>query len=520
VQYSAMCYPDGGIVDDLLVYRFEDHFMLVVNDANLDKVYDSASEIRLEAWSVELYRDNQLISTVSTAADGTYRFTGLLPNQGTSAVYELRFRAPDAGPQTAALGSGDSPFSNGPQRISAITVGSGGNLQDLNLPLWPNGTLYNSVSRVPVAGVRLSMLNAASGAPLPAGCFDDPVQQNQVTTLNGFYKFDLNFSDAACPSGGAYLIEATAPASGYRAMPSQIIPPASDAATAPFSVPACPGSAVDAIPATAEYCEAVTSATAPPPSIPPRTAGTVYYLHLLLSNGMVPGQSQIFNNPIPVDPALDGAVAISKTAGLLNVSRGALVPYTITVTNVFGAPLYDVGIIDRFPAGFKYVAGSARLEGKPAEPQVIGRELRWDGLELQVNTRYTLQFLLVVGSGVSEGEYVNRALVRNTVNGAADHMGPFRLRRILGCNRSGVKGYGEDRSGQYTHCLSPSISRFCAARAAANLGCDCRRPVDNPSANRVAATATRAVRKLQSWRIRRLLQGRARLAFIDAAGPL
>jgi len=37
VQYSAMCYPDGGIVDDLLVYRFPTHFMLVVNAANLQK---------------------------------------------------------------------------------------------------------------------------------------------------------------------------------------------------------------------------------------------------------------------------------------------------------------------------------------------------------------------------------------------------------------------------------------------------------------------------------------------------
>jgi aminomethyltransferase len=37
VQYSAMCYPDGGIVDDLLVYRYPDHFLLVVNAANKDK---------------------------------------------------------------------------------------------------------------------------------------------------------------------------------------------------------------------------------------------------------------------------------------------------------------------------------------------------------------------------------------------------------------------------------------------------------------------------------------------------
>jgi aminomethyltransferase len=39
IQYSAMCYPDCGIVDDLLVYRFEDHYMLVVNASNKDKDY-------------------------------------------------------------------------------------------------------------------------------------------------------------------------------------------------------------------------------------------------------------------------------------------------------------------------------------------------------------------------------------------------------------------------------------------------------------------------------------------------
>jgi len=40
VQYSSMCYPDGGIVDDLLVYRFKDHFMFVVNAANLQKDFE------------------------------------------------------------------------------------------------------------------------------------------------------------------------------------------------------------------------------------------------------------------------------------------------------------------------------------------------------------------------------------------------------------------------------------------------------------------------------------------------
>ena len=35
--YSPMCRPDGGIVDDLLVYRSSDSFMVVVNAANKDK---------------------------------------------------------------------------------------------------------------------------------------------------------------------------------------------------------------------------------------------------------------------------------------------------------------------------------------------------------------------------------------------------------------------------------------------------------------------------------------------------
>ena len=37
VQYSCMCKPHGGIVDDLLVYRFPDRIMLVVNASNMEK---------------------------------------------------------------------------------------------------------------------------------------------------------------------------------------------------------------------------------------------------------------------------------------------------------------------------------------------------------------------------------------------------------------------------------------------------------------------------------------------------
>jgi aminomethyltransferase len=36
-QYTAMCYDDGGIVDDLLVYHLGDHYLLVVNAASIQK---------------------------------------------------------------------------------------------------------------------------------------------------------------------------------------------------------------------------------------------------------------------------------------------------------------------------------------------------------------------------------------------------------------------------------------------------------------------------------------------------
>jgi aminomethyltransferase len=40
-QYTAMCYEDGGIVDDLLVYKLsDDEYMLVVNASNIEKDWD------------------------------------------------------------------------------------------------------------------------------------------------------------------------------------------------------------------------------------------------------------------------------------------------------------------------------------------------------------------------------------------------------------------------------------------------------------------------------------------------
>jgi aminomethyltransferase len=53
VQYSAMCYEDGGIVDDLLVYRFADYYLLVVNAANKDKDLDWIMQNKIEGCDIK-----------------------------------------------------------------------------------------------------------------------------------------------------------------------------------------------------------------------------------------------------------------------------------------------------------------------------------------------------------------------------------------------------------------------------------------------------------------------------------
>jgi len=66
VQYSAMCYENGGIVDDLLVYNMGDHYMVVINASNIEKDI---------AWMRENLQGDVLLTDASDA-------TSLLAVQG------------------------------------------------------------------------------------------------------------------------------------------------------------------------------------------------------------------------------------------------------------------------------------------------------------------------------------------------------------------------------------------------------------------------------------------------------
>jgi len=390
----------------------------VFHDADHSNTFGT-SERPLAGWTVELLRDDQPIRTTLSGADGFYAFTNVLPNFATTISYSVRFSAAGAGSRTALLGTTDSDFTDGLQRIDDIQVQEGSLWDDQNMPVDPNGVVYNSVSRTPVSGARLTLVDVRNDQPVPGSCFDDPRQQDQVTVSNGYYKFDINFSEPSCPSGIGYLIRVTTPDSTWVSGTSAFIPPTSSPTTFPFDVPACAGSGTDAVLATAQHCEAVDSEFAPTTAVPARSGGTAYHLFLTLDDTQVPGSSQLFNNHIPLDPRLDGAIAISKITPAVNVTRGQMVPYVISVTNSYGADLTEVSIIDRFPAGFRYVEGSARFDNVPAEPVIAGRELTWSSQVLATDQRHEIKLLLAIGAGVSEGEFVNRAQAMSSLTGIA-----------------------------------------------------------------------------------------------------
>lgn len=69
VQYTCMCYPDGGIVDDLLVYRLPDKYLMVVNAINTRKDYEWIQDNRI-GFGGSIFIENTSESISQLAVQG------------------------------------------------------------------------------------------------------------------------------------------------------------------------------------------------------------------------------------------------------------------------------------------------------------------------------------------------------------------------------------------------------------------------------------------------------------------
>ena len=105
-QYSAMCLESGGIVDDLLVYRYADRYMLVVNASNLEKDW---GWVNSHAAGLDVELENVSDSTALLALQGPAARGVLAPlvDVGLEGVTYYRFtEANVAGVPATIAGTG------------------------------------------------------------------------------------------------------------------------------------------------------------------------------------------------------------------------------------------------------------------------------------------------------------------------------------------------------------------------------------------------------------------------------
>ncbi len=356
----------------------------------------------LAGWIIEAVQNGIVRGKAISADDGTFQILDLPAGSG----YELRYKHPLNGalygnPVSQDPNYHDSVIDLSAHTIANLTLRSGANIVKQDLPLDPSGVVYNSRTRNPLAGATVS-INGPAGFNASTHLLGGIANQSQVTDASGFYQFMLL---PTAPSG-TYSLTLTAP-TDYVPGISSLIPPTAG----PFDPGPGPGSV----------------AIQTQPTAPNLLQSTRYYVSFTLGSG----SAGVVNNHLPLDPMLDGAITIQKTTPVVNVHKGDLVPYTVTAINTLSVQLSNIDLHDRMPSGFKYRDQSARFDNAQAAPNIGGRDLVWKNLSFAPGEKKTLKLILVVGTGVGEGEYTNQAWAsNNTVDVVVSNIAAATVRTV------------------------------------------------------------------------------------------
>jgi len=217
----------------------------------------------------------------------------------------------------------------------------------------PFGVVFDSLTNNPIEGAVVTIFNSDGSQCTPGVEIDAGDTNPQTTGADGTYSF-------LCADGNYYI---TITASGY-AYPS-----------ARTSFPA--GRTI----VTGSKGEVFT------------VAGAVIEM----------------DHPMDANTLL---LKIKKDANKKEVVIGDVVTYTVTIKNETASDVTNVYLEDRIPVGFKYISGKAILDNTPISDSTGNRPIVFDIGTLNAGTTKTLKYQLVVGSGVTLGNYENTAYAK------------------------------------------------------------------------------------------------------------
>lgn len=374
-----------------------------------------AGDSRLPAWQVEvLDASGAIVARASTLTDGSYRIGDLIPG----VELRIRFRDPAANVvfgypvngETAPASSGatcnsGSAIANGTASSCpgsgadpALTVvlASGQSLPQQSLPVDPSGVVYDSNNRQPVPGAIVTL------APSGSCPGYDPATSLVAATLGG-YTINGSATSMTVGSEGYYqfLFAPGAPASCTFTL--AVAPPATYSFVSVL-IPPAPGTFV---PGGAPGSTVAVQPQATPPTGPVGPATTY---HLAIQTGS--GGANVIHNHIPLDPAAASGLSLSKTGDRQIIEVGDSIRYTITVQRSSGPVPLQLSIVDRLPAGFTFIAGTATVNGNPlADPGGRpGPALVFNLGAMPSTGQLVLQYRARVGVGSQQGDGTNRAI--------------------------------------------------------------------------------------------------------------
>ncbi|MDD5089940.1 MAG: hypothetical protein PHQ23_03395, partial [Candidatus Wallbacteria bacterium] len=243
-------------------------------------------------------------------------------------------------------------FGKGTNEIVVIVDGVGSKIRPVNIAS-PYGVIYDSVTGEPIQGATIGFFKSGELVTMPGG-----LQNPQVTESNGQYKSMIY-------QAGTYDYDLTAFGYTYSGNP---LP-------------------------------------APGAKAPGRTIGNAPGHGSILVDDSI---QRIDFGMAPSDTLLDITMSANKSEAVV----GEVVTYTVTLATRGPADVSHVRLENKLPPGFKYLNGKVLLNNLAMADPTGTATLEFDIGTVTAGNPTILRYQVVVGSGVTFGNYANHAFAR------------------------------------------------------------------------------------------------------------